>query len=74
VVRLNKPTSTGGDDPEEIHYQKDGVQKVVQRKPLKSKSSNTTKSHSKRKLYKRENTLNSLSHSVANTISENLQK
>jgi hypothetical protein len=22
VVRLNKPTSTGGDDPKKIHYQK----------------------------------------------------
>jgi hypothetical protein len=78
VVRLNKPTSTGGDDPKEIHYQKNVVQRIVQRKLLKPKSSNTPKSHSqshsKIELYKRENTLNSLSHSVANTNSENLQK
>jgi len=78
VVRLNKPTSTGGDDPEKIHYQKNVVQRIIQRKLLKPKSSNTPKSHShshsKIELYKRENTLNSLSHSVANTNSENLQK
>jgi hypothetical protein len=78
VVRLNKPTSTGEGDPEEIHYQKNVVQRIVQKKLLKPKSSNTSKSHShshlKIELYKRENTLNSLSHSVANTNSENLQK
>jgi hypothetical protein len=80
VVRLNKPTSTCGDDSEEIHYQKDVVQRIVHKKPLKPKSLNTPESHSyshshsKIELYKRENTLNSLSHSAANTNSENLQK
>jgi hypothetical protein len=40
VVWDNKPTSTGGDDPEEIHYQKGEVQRVVQRKNhLKPKAS-----------------------------------
>jgi hypothetical protein len=46
VVWHNEPTiSTGGHDLEEIHHQKDGVQRVMQRKSLKSKSSNTPKSH-----------------------------
>jgi hypothetical protein len=31
VVQPNKPTCTGGNDPEEIHYQKDGVQSAIQR-------------------------------------------
>jgi hypothetical protein len=31
VVQLNKPTSTGGDDPKEIHYHKDVVQRIVQK-------------------------------------------
>jgi hypothetical protein len=49
VVRFNKLTSTGGDDQEEIHYQKNGVQRVIQRKPPKLKSPNTPKSHSHKK-------------------------
>jgi len=47
VVRLNKPTSTGGDDPIEIHYQKTEY-KIVEKKKKKSlrtQSSNTPKSH-----------------------------
>jgi hypothetical protein len=38
VFRLNKLTFTGKNDPKEIHYQKHGVQRIVQRKPLKLKS------------------------------------
>jgi len=44
VVRLNKPTSTGGDDPKEIHYQKTEY-KIVEGKSLRTQSPNTPKSH-----------------------------
>jgi hypothetical protein len=51
------PTSTGGDDPGEIHYQKGGVQSVVHIKPLKPKSPKYTQSHkyNKRELNTKEN-------------------
>jgi hypothetical protein len=45
MIPLNKPTYFGRDDPKEIYFQNSRVQKVVQRKPLISKSSNTLKSY-----------------------------
>jgi len=38
VVQLNKSISIDGDDSKEIHYQRNGVKRVVQRKLLKSKT------------------------------------
>jgi hypothetical protein len=57
VVRLNKPTSTGEDDPKEIHYQKDRVQSTIQRESLKPKSlihPYLTLTQQRRTKYKRE--------------------
>jgi hypothetical protein len=45
VVRLNKHTSTGKDDPEKIHYQKTEYKIVEKKKLLKTQSSKTPKSH-----------------------------
>jgi len=46
MIWLNKPTSIGGDDLEKIHHQKAGVQRVIQKKLFKLKSSNIPKSYS----------------------------
>lgn len=46
MVRHNKPTSTGGDDQEEILLSKDRVQIVIKRKQPKTQSPVTPKSQS----------------------------
>jgi hypothetical protein len=56
VVRLNKPTSTGGDDQEEIHYQKmeykDNREKITQ--SLKRQYTQILLSHIRKLTTKRE--------------------
>jgi len=61
VVRLNKPTSTDGDDPGEIHNKKDAIQSAIQRATTQTQKPQYTQislSHKRELIHKRNSTTN----------------